>query len=66
MTSTKEIPFNKHGISTYHIDFELRDNTIYQRHVWTYESGEVEAEQWIIFYGGDIKKLKEELGICDF
>ena len=64
MKSTKEIPFNKYGISTYHIDFESRDNTIYQRHVWTYEAKEIEVQAWIVFHG-DIKKLKEELGTTE-
>ena len=62
MTSTKEIPFNKYGISTYHIDFESRDNTIYQRHVWTYESKEVEIQSWIVFHG-DVKNLEIELKV---
>jgi len=62
MKNTKEIPFNKYGILAYHVDFEQRDGTIYQRHVWNHESGKIEIEPWIVFHG-DIKKLKKELNV---
>jgi hypothetical protein len=48
MEATKEVDFNKYGIKSGHIEYIENNGISFQRHVWLYEDGSIEKEQWIV------------------